>query len=991
MKTFVLHPLALAALVGCHITALANLPTGHKVVNGSATVNTFSNGMQVINSPGAIIHWDSFSVGAGKTVRFDQLTVNSAVLNRVKGGRASEILGTLQSNGRVFLINPNGILFGRGSRVDTAGLVASTLDISDEDFLAGNYRFACSNAIACDAGVDVLNPYNQRIVLEDGSEITTRQSGDGGQVWLLARDRITSAQGSKVDTPAGQFMAAAAREVVISSPSVGQMRFTLSGITGSRIDLAGDIDVARGAAGFFADTVRLAGRVHALSETGAAGQIVAQAGTDVLIEGDARLNVSGVDGADAGAIRLQAGRRIVIASSVDVAADGGQGSASDQGGRGGLIDLTAPEIDVRQVDALPADVLHAEGHDAAGLNPGKFGQVVFNEGTDYTFEVVNLLTISGQGSYALTSSKAGSSSVISEKDSTVLGTWLSGDGSYLIVTKEVNKTSQVTTTAGVFGSQSNNSVNTVVSGVLVKANGSLASVSLPDSSETIVDATGLAKGGWFVRTLTKGHFISATGAVVGSIDLPSGVALLALSNGGLAITGSESGAVSVVYTAAGVRLSQGDATAVMASQHVSFFSKSFDRHNSGIEVRTSDVSDNDDDTVMAFQIAHGDKITPSLFPVFSNRSQSTEYDAQTGAFRSSQSNSASQTVGPFLPSARGEFVARLNAHQNASTSQFDGTVSRQTSNTSSETSVNVVRREFAHASTGSSEVSDVVLTPALLRTAPGQRNGSVLPPTGVDPVPTPGDVGAGGSGAGGGAGAAAPVTPVAPVSPNGTSRLELPPPPQPIVVPKSPGASVKPGSGIEASIVTSPTADGGRQELLDAAADVVEHELGPAMADKFRQATTPEERGVILQGAANAQVLGRELYDIVKGMDPEMSEALFEGWSVLQQAGLEQEPGVSQGLLDALTIKRDGGTNEDGSPGVPRTALEVPLNILQAEMYQAKTPEDRARVRNLVTRELLLAGRAEAGLPADDTADLVLTDVAGKQTRITPEGELIRE
>lgn len=989
MKSFALHPLALAALVGCHITALANLPTGHKVVNGSATVNTFSNGMQVINSPGAIIHWDSFSVGAGKTVRFDQLTANSAVLNRVKGGRASEIFGTLQSNGRVFLINPNGILFGRGSRVDTAGLVASTLDISDEDFLAGNYRFACGNAIACDAGVDVLNPYNQRIVLEDGSEITTRQAGDGGQVWLLARDRITSAQGSKVDTPAGQFMAAAAREVVVSSPSVGQMRFTLLGIAGSRIDLAGDIDVARGAAGFFADTVRLAGKVHALSETGAAGQIIAQAGTDLLIEGDARLSVSGVDGADAGAIRLKAGRRIVVASSVDVAADGGQGSASDQGGRGGLIDLTAPEIDVRQVDALPADVLHAVGHDAAGLNPGKFGQIVFNEGTDYTFEVVNLLSISGFGSYTQTSSKAGSSFVSSEKDSTVLGTWLSGDGSYLIVTKEVNKTSQVTTTAGVFGSQSNNSVNTVVSGVLVKADGRRASVSLPDSSETIVHATGLAKGGWFVRTLTKGHFISATGVVVGSIDLPSGVALLALSNGGLAVTGSESGAVSVVYTAAGVRLSQGDAAAVMAAQHVSF-SRSFDLHNSGIEVRSSDVSDNDDDTVMTFQIAYGDQITPSLFPVFSNREQSTEYDAQTGAFRRSQSNSARQTVGPFLPSARGEFVARLNAHQNASTSQFDGTVSKQTSNTSSETSVNVVRRQFAHASTGSSEVSDVVLTPALLRTAPGQRNGSVLPPTGVDPVPTPGDAGAGG-GAGVDAGAVTPVAPVAPVAPNGTSRLELPPPPTPIVVPKSPGASVKPGSGIEASIVTSPTADGGRRELLDAAADVVEHELGPAMAEHFRQATTPEERGVILQSAANAQVLGRELYDIVKGMDPEMSEALFEGWSVLQQAGLEQEPGVSKGLLDALTIKRDGGTNEDGSPGVPRTALEVPLNILQAEMYQAKTPEERARVRNLLTRELLLAGRAEAGLPADDTADLVLTDVAGKQTRITPEGELIRE
>ena len=81
----------------------------------------------------------SSDLGAGEITRFLQQSASSAVLNRVVGAMPSSIMGQLLSNGRVYLINPHGILFGAGARIDVAGLVASTLQMNDADFLAGRH------------------------------------------------------------------------------------------------------------------------------------------------------------------------------------------------------------------------------------------------------------------------------------------------------------------------------------------------------------------------------------------------------------------------------------------------------------------------------------------------------------------------------------------------------------------------------------------------------------------------------------------------------------------------------------------------------------------------------------------------------------------------------------------------------------------------------------------------------------------------------------
>jgi|GEM_PF-2112524 len=90
----------------------------------------------LLSSGKAIIQWDRFSIGPNERFHFEQTGNNPAVLNRVIGGQISEILGQLSSNGRVYLVNPSGVMIGPGGRVETAGFIASALDTLDADFIA---------------------------------------------------------------------------------------------------------------------------------------------------------------------------------------------------------------------------------------------------------------------------------------------------------------------------------------------------------------------------------------------------------------------------------------------------------------------------------------------------------------------------------------------------------------------------------------------------------------------------------------------------------------------------------------------------------------------------------------------------------------------------------------------------------------------------------------------------------------------------------------
>ncbi|MEA2944689.1 MAG: hypothetical protein QOI40_19, partial [Alphaproteobacteria bacterium] len=133
-----------AALVSVGAGVAVAGPNGGTVVGGSATIQGQGTGSVTINqsSQSTIINWATFNIGKGETTTFNQPNSNSVALNRVIGGQGPSFLdGTLTANGRVFIVNGDGILFGANSSITTAGFLATTNNIRDADFMAGKYNF----------------------------------------------------------------------------------------------------------------------------------------------------------------------------------------------------------------------------------------------------------------------------------------------------------------------------------------------------------------------------------------------------------------------------------------------------------------------------------------------------------------------------------------------------------------------------------------------------------------------------------------------------------------------------------------------------------------------------------------------------------------------------------------------------------------------------------------------------------------------------------
>ncbi len=281
--------------------AVNQLPTGAQVAAGtvsfSQTQTATAASMAVQQSSNqAIVNWQSFNVGANAKVNITQPNSTSVLLNRVQSSDPSQIFGQINANGQVLLLNPNGVYFAPGSRVDVGSFTASTHSISDADFLNGKHQFNRNGATGS--------------ILNEGHI----SAGLGGYIALLAPEVrnlgvVLAQMGGTVALAAGesfelQFGSNKQLTNVLVTPATLQTLVD----NGQAVQAPGGLIIlsAQAASGLLGGVVKNSG---AISATG-------------LVN-------------DGGTIRLSASHKIELAQTSSISADAAPSSA----GNGGRIDI----------------------------------------------------------------------------------------------------------------------------------------------------------------------------------------------------------------------------------------------------------------------------------------------------------------------------------------------------------------------------------------------------------------------------------------------------------------------------------------------------------------------------------------------------------------------------------------------------------------------------------------------------------------------------
>jgi filamentous hemagglutinin family protein len=378
-------------------------PIGGSVVAGQAGIAQQGKVLTVTSTtPKTAIDWQSFSIGADEITRFVQPSSDSSVLNRVLTAQPSVLLGGLESNGRVFLINPAGILVGEGARIDVGGFVASSLHMDLDDFLADRFEFQGTPGAgrvenrggirsAEGGSIFLVAPEveNSGLVEAPGGEVILA-AGDSGSRWSTPGHRACGSSSVPVthrarsptwarSWPTPGPWASPARWCATAAPSArtassGRAGGSSSGQWQLRTDegsvvsadgatRGGEIEISAGSlmsggtlsadggdsgglVRIAADTAVHAGRISATGNTGAGGALDITVTDKALHNRHSSLDASGTEG---GSIREVAGNGLT--GSASYRAVGSQG-------QGGRVDLSANEVTLLSADV---DVRGASG------------------------------------------------------------------------------------------------------------------------------------------------------------------------------------------------------------------------------------------------------------------------------------------------------------------------------------------------------------------------------------------------------------------------------------------------------------------------------------------------------------------------------------------------------------------------------------------------------------------------------------------------------
>ncbi len=465
------------------------LPTGGTVTYGNATFTQNGNTLNINQTTNqAIANFTTFSIGANATVDINQPSAAAAFLARVTGTDPSLIYGMLKSNGTVALINQNGILVGPTGVVDVARFIASTLNISDSDFLAGRLTF--------NNGATAGNVSNQGTI----------KTADGGSVYLIGANVDNS---GVIRSPGGEILLAAGQTVQLVDTGTPGVSVAVTGTTGKVTNL-GVLTAEAGRIGIAAGLINNSGNINASSVVSEGGRIFLRASQNLTTTASSSISA---DGSKGGNIVLYVNDTAYLDG--DISAQGAAGA-----GLGGFVETSGKQ-------ALSVVKLPKVG--AGGtwyIDP-------------YDLEVV----ADSIGSGNISSSSDGSSNVI-----TSVGN--SSQIRASTISNQLNDDVNVTLTTGAGGSSTGG--NITVNSAINKSSGSSASLTLNADNNIIINADitstsgalGLNLNGNYQGGSNAGidHTAQVNGATInlngGALNVSNGLG--ANNNGDLAINSGSS-------------------------------------------------------------------------------------------------------------------------------------------------------------------------------------------------------------------------------------------------------------------------------------------------------------------------------------------------------------------------------------------------------------------------------------------------------------------
>lgn len=322
------------------------MPTGGQIQSGQGSIAQNGKNMTVTQNSGKMaVDWTQFNIARDEAVKFAQPGRDAVALNRITGGQKSVIDGALSANGNLFLVNPNGVVFGKTSTVDVGSLVASTAQLS------GTFM---KNFASSTANLNLtIGDGNSSAILNEGS--ITAQGG------LVALHAAQVENTGTISNAGGQVALAAAKQLTLSPDSDGKLNYAVDGelaqakaLNSGRIQADGGYVVmtAKSADDVLGTVVNNTGTIEARTlRKDEKGQILLDGGQSGQVEVSGTLDASGTDeGQSAGSIKV-IGQKTLVHDNSSLLAKGNVD--------GGKIETSGDVLDLG--DGLTIDAKGTQG------------------------------------------------------------------------------------------------------------------------------------------------------------------------------------------------------------------------------------------------------------------------------------------------------------------------------------------------------------------------------------------------------------------------------------------------------------------------------------------------------------------------------------------------------------------------------------------------------------------------------------------------------